>query len=496
MPFSDSQSCKAAEWTEFFETVLKPAVEAAQYRCRRSAPTRGSLIKGIVRDLSNAWVVLADLTDHNANVFYELGVRHALENRTILIAQHREDIPFDLRQYANHVYDWRTTEGRKELAEKLGSLFNDVDQDPDRQDNPVSDFLETPAQSLDISQISDLHDVRKRLDRLEAAQFVERDTPSGKLDLPDASPLDDDALDWFEIAQTCASKEDARYLRRVLVRVQNDIQARVPKRVAELSEGQTRRHVESREIPQLALEYEEAFLPTLGKLEAFTLGLATSDWKPAARAILKIAGQLSAVGGELSGYRFVVGLPSFFALRLCLTSGAMAMHQRCLDIVASLINDPIPVVRRHRQPSLVPLVKNSDLFHSESLLGHADLALRQIAGARERSESLQKHFASDDDYWSSLGQFMTLVAMRNVELVEDPLYPAYVVLPHYAESVNTLVAELASDPDLLNALGKVFDRSGESLRQEWPSLAEEANRVKLDPRYHVRSRIPTTFDGE
>ena len=91
-----------------------------------------------------AWVVVADLTDTNPNVYYELGVRHALTDRTIIIAQKREHILFDLSNYANHVYDWKTQEGKAEFTQKLRELLADVDSKPDRPDNPVSDFLGRP----------------------------------------------------------------------------------------------------------------------------------------------------------------------------------------------------------------------------------------------------------------------------------------------------------------------------------------------------------------
>jgi len=42
-------------------------------------------------------VLLADLTGKNPNVFYELGLAHALAKPVILIAETLDDIPFDLR---------------------------------------------------------------------------------------------------------------------------------------------------------------------------------------------------------------------------------------------------------------------------------------------------------------------------------------------------------------------------------------------------------------
>ena len=143
MPFLTTDTCTEEQWTEIFEDVFKPSIEGAglDYECRRSEATRGNLIAGIVRDLNDAYVVIADFTDRNANVFYELGVRHSLSNRTIILAQSRDHIPFDLRAYASHVYGWETVEERQELAAKLQELLLEIDNNPDRPDNPVSDFL-------------------------------------------------------------------------------------------------------------------------------------------------------------------------------------------------------------------------------------------------------------------------------------------------------------------------------------------------------------------
>ena len=52
MPFSATKSCSEAEWTEVFEQVFRPSVEAVGYSCERAAPKTGSLIASIVERLS------------------------------------------------------------------------------------------------------------------------------------------------------------------------------------------------------------------------------------------------------------------------------------------------------------------------------------------------------------------------------------------------------------------------------------------------------------
>jgi len=156
MPFSATSSCTETQWRYIFEHVFKPAIEDAglDYECRRSSATRGNLIKHILADLRNSEVVLADLTDQNANVFYELGVRHTLKNRTIIVAQRGDDISSDLRAYAYHVYDWKTPEDIHVFKERIRGLLEDITNDPERADNPVSDFLGATSKPLEASPVS------------------------------------------------------------------------------------------------------------------------------------------------------------------------------------------------------------------------------------------------------------------------------------------------------------------------------------------------------
>ncbi|NPA39327.1 MAG: hypothetical protein GXO57_02645 [Thermodesulfobacteria bacterium] len=95
MPFSPTKSC--SDWNKVYQ-FIKDAVEGVRlgYQCERSEIRGGLIIKDILDNLYKADLVIADLTDQNPNVFYELGVRHTLSNKTILIAQDISYIPSDL----------------------------------------------------------------------------------------------------------------------------------------------------------------------------------------------------------------------------------------------------------------------------------------------------------------------------------------------------------------------------------------------------------------
>ena len=134
---STSASCRSDQWTEIFENMISPAVVAAGDECRRSAGLAGNIIKLILDDLNRADLVIADLTDRNPNVFYELGVRHALRDTTALITQSLDDVPFDLRPYSVISYDWTTEQGRSAFTNMLRACLGEMANRPASGLSPV-----------------------------------------------------------------------------------------------------------------------------------------------------------------------------------------------------------------------------------------------------------------------------------------------------------------------------------------------------------------------
>lgn len=150
MPFSKTQSCTEEEWNDIFDNMIKPSVENSRsnYRCLRADILIGNIIKHILDNLNKADVVLADLTDRNPNVFYELGVRHALRNGTILITQNIDDVPFDLRQYSVIKYSWKTRKGKDDFMDKVNKVLAVIENDPDGKNtaSPIKEYLSFDGQ--------------------------------------------------------------------------------------------------------------------------------------------------------------------------------------------------------------------------------------------------------------------------------------------------------------------------------------------------------------
>lgn len=62
------------------------------------------MLERIYRQIDLADFIIADLSNRNANVFYELGYAHAKNKICILLTQEASDIPFDLKHKRHIVY--------------------------------------------------------------------------------------------------------------------------------------------------------------------------------------------------------------------------------------------------------------------------------------------------------------------------------------------------------------------------------------------------------
>jgi len=56
--------------------------------------------------IAQATIIIADCTGKNPNVFYEIGLAHAINKPVILITQNENDVPFDLRHRRYILYSY------------------------------------------------------------------------------------------------------------------------------------------------------------------------------------------------------------------------------------------------------------------------------------------------------------------------------------------------------------------------------------------------------
>src|SRR5580693_771759 len=114
---------------------------------------QGNIRTDMFQRLLTADLVVADLSIHNANVFYELGIRHALRGRrTFLLRAEQDAYPFDLQTDRYLVYDQdQPAASLPRLTEALRQTLASEDQDspvfrslPDLDEQERSRFLPVP----------------------------------------------------------------------------------------------------------------------------------------------------------------------------------------------------------------------------------------------------------------------------------------------------------------------------------------------------------------
>jgi tetratricopeptide (TPR) repeat protein len=96
MPFGIKEDI---DFNAVFRELIKPALEGAGFEVFRADEEMraGNIRMDMFQELLLADLVVADLSIDNSNVWYELGVRHALRKRGVVqITCRRDQMPFDL----------------------------------------------------------------------------------------------------------------------------------------------------------------------------------------------------------------------------------------------------------------------------------------------------------------------------------------------------------------------------------------------------------------
>ena len=85
----------AIDFDRIYDLAVRPAAEEAGFECRRadSFQSRGAVQREIARAVLDSDAMIADLTTANANVLYELGLRHGGSNGITLLLRDAGSTP-------------------------------------------------------------------------------------------------------------------------------------------------------------------------------------------------------------------------------------------------------------------------------------------------------------------------------------------------------------------------------------------------------------------
>lgn len=161
MPFSKTTDDHTEEyWTEHYESFLKPLIEEIpEIEAHRSEALRQNIVGEIIKDLAVSSVVVADLTDNNPNVYWELGVRQSFRHCTVTIVEKGSKLASDIVLKGTLPYPKNHLS--QQFRKSLKKAIKDCLENPDR---PDSDVLVALGARGSLYEIFRREEVLRRLD--------------------------------------------------------------------------------------------------------------------------------------------------------------------------------------------------------------------------------------------------------------------------------------------------------------------------------------------
>ena len=124
----------AAPHGNYYEKVYKPAIEKARLKPVRADAEifgTGKIMDQVWSGINAARVLVAEMTTRNPNVFYELGLAHALKKPVVLISSNESDVPFDLKHIRVIYYDVTDPFWGAKLLDKVAENILSAIQNPE-----------------------------------------------------------------------------------------------------------------------------------------------------------------------------------------------------------------------------------------------------------------------------------------------------------------------------------------------------------------------------
>lgn len=160
MPFAE-------EFADIYQYLIADGLKSAGYNVKRAddIKSQSNIIGDIIEGIISSDLIVADLTGSNPNVYYELGIAHALNKKAILLTQEIDELPFDLRSYrvvSYSIHFSKMNQAKRELSQLASEAFSGNLP----FGNPVKDFGKVTRQNKKIFDSLDSESTEGRDDEL------------------------------------------------------------------------------------------------------------------------------------------------------------------------------------------------------------------------------------------------------------------------------------------------------------------------------------------
>lgn len=160
-PIGEENSDIRKNSNQLLKHILQPVCEECGFECIRvdKLNDNDNISNTIMNFLDKADLVIADLSTHNPNAFFELGFRTALKKPAIHIKNNTEKIPFDVAGIRTITYTLDDLDKVEETKSQLRNTIKNLKyekQTPTQKQNDYNTLL---------SEIFKIQDELKKLIR-------------------------------------------------------------------------------------------------------------------------------------------------------------------------------------------------------------------------------------------------------------------------------------------------------------------------------------------
>lgn len=157
--------------------LIQPVCEELGYNVVRvdQESSSGNINDSIISHLKHDHLVIADMTGHNPNAFYELGFREALNLPMIPIIHHGESLPFDVSSNRTIMYSLEVEDidvAKTQLHEMIESFDGFIMPDAKEQQQTTLNDLDNKLDS--ILEKSSSKTINNKLDKI--LELLEKNT--------------------------------------------------------------------------------------------------------------------------------------------------------------------------------------------------------------------------------------------------------------------------------------------------------------------------------
>lgn len=142
-PIGDAGSETRKRSDDLKKYIIEPVLKDLGIKLERAdtLTNPGDITTKVIVKINEADLIIADLTDRNPNVFYELAISHALRKPVIHMIKKGQSVPFDIQQYNYISYDNNDLDMLEPSKEELKKQIESIQANPDNIINPFTEAL-------------------------------------------------------------------------------------------------------------------------------------------------------------------------------------------------------------------------------------------------------------------------------------------------------------------------------------------------------------------